>query len=427
MNEYKGKSILIMGATSQTVPFITKAHEMGVKVYCADNSTTAIAKRYADYPLLIDCFDIDQLEIVVNEKSIDGIVLGCADVLLSPYEELCHRTGKPCYATREQVDTFGNKKGLKIKLKEYGLPYIPEFKVSGEDTSIIKDEQFPIFVKPVDNCSSKGMSVCFKREDFSESVKKALDASRSKTILVERYMLCDDISITYTFADGNIFVTSISDRYVNREQKGVGTITTALVYPSKYTKLYFDTIHEKACNMFRALGIKNGVLTMQSFVENGQIMFYDPAFRTTGGQGYILYNYFGAVDQIRMLIEFALTGKMTNDIGKISTSCNFGSAWAVNLVVLIKTGTIKSIKGIEEAKRVPGVINVTQSHFEGDTVTGRGTLDQTLARLHIVADTKEELSQAIDSVIRGVRVFDTEDNDMLLTQFDTKDLQKYYV
>jgi biotin carboxylase len=425
MNEFLGKSILVMGATSQTVPFITKAQEMGIKVYCADYSESATAKRYADFPLLIDCFDIDQLEKVVEEKSIDGIVLGCADVLLPPYEELCRRTGKPCYATKEQVATFGNKKGLKIKLKEYGLPYIPEFSLV--DIETIKDEDFPVFVKPVDNCSSKGMSVCYRREDLKQSVEKALGASRSKTILVERYMVCDDISITYTFVDGNVFVTSISDRYVNREQEGVGTITTALVYPSKYTQLYFDTIHDKACRMFREMGIKNGVLTMQSFVEEGKIMFYDPAFRTTGGQGYIIYNYFGAVDQIRMLIEFSLTGKMTEDISSISEECNFGSSWAVNLVLLVKTGIIKSIVGLDEAKKVPGVINVTPTHFEGDSVKGRGTLDQTLARLHIVADTKEELSQAIDSVIRGVRVFDTEDNDMLLTQFDTKDLQNYYV
>lgn len=425
MNEFIGKTILILGATSQTVPFIEKAHEMGIRVYCSDYNPDAIAKRYADYPLNIDCFDLDALAKKVIDLSIDGIVLGCADPLLAPYAELCKRLGKPCYATKEQVETLGNKKGLKEKLKDYGLPFIPEFELtSGKDVDL-KDDDYPVFVKPVDNCSSKGMSVCYKREDFADSVSKALSASRSKTILIERYMVCDDISITYTFVNGRIFVTSISDRYVNREQVGVGTITTALVYPSKYTQLYFDTIHEKACDMFRGLGIRNGVLTMQSFVENGKIMFYDPAFRTTGGQGYIIYNHFGTVDQIKMLIEFALTGKMTDNISEISDSCNFGKSWAVNLVVLVKTGTIKSIKGIEEANLVPGVINVTQNHFEGDIVKGRGTLDQTLARLHIVANTKEELAASIDAVIKGLQVVDADGNDMLLQQFDTSELNNY--
>ena len=166
---------------------------------------------------------------------------------------------------------------------------------------------------------------------------KALDASRSKTVLVEKYMVCDDISITYTFVDGKAYVTSISDRYVNREQKGYGTISTALVYPSKYTQLYFETIHEKAIRLFNDMDIKNGVLTIQAFVEDGKIMFYDPAFRTTGGQGYILYEYFGVVDQIKMLIEFSLTGKMTEDVSEIKEICNFGASWAVNLVLLVKT------------------------------------------------------------------------------------------
>lgn len=426
MDTLKDKKILILGATAQTVPFIKTAQKMGIKTYVADHIETSPAKKYADFPLLINCFDIDALEKAVYEYAIDGIVLGCADILLPSYQKLCERTGKFCYATSEQISVFGNKKGLKSMLKKYGLPFIPEYSVEKiEDCNLIPDEDFPIFVKPVDNCSSKGMSVCYVRDNFEECYNKAMSASKSKTILVESFMECDDISITYTFVDSNVFVTSISDRYVNRDQKGVGTITTALVYPSKYTDLYFKTIHDKACKMFKDLRIVNGILTIQAFAKDGKIMFYDPAFRVTGGQGYIFFDYFGKVDQIKMLIEFSILGSMLNGPINIDPSCNFGDKWAVNLVILAKTGQIGVIEGIEEIKRMSGVINVTQSHFDGDVITGRGTLDQTVARLHIVADTKEDLGVLIDRVLATIRVTSNDGSNMLLTQFDTEMLKTY--
>lgn len=424
--KYKGKKILILGATSQTVPFVKKAQSMGIEVHVADYLEKSVAKKCADVPVLINCFDIDSLEKYVLENAIDGILLGCADILLPSYYELCARTGKYCYAKKEQIEVFGNKKGLKNKLREYELPYIPEYNFSDDNSIAIPVEDFPVFVKPVDNCSSKGMSVCNSQSEFDTCINKALDASRSKTVLVERYMVCDDISITYTFVDGKAYVTSISDRYVNREQKGYGTISTALVYPSKYTQLYFDTVHEKAIRLFKDMDIKNGVLTIQSFVEDGKIMFYDPAFRTTGGQGYIIYEHFGVVDQIKMLIEFSLTGKMTDTVSEIKDSCNFGTSWAVNLVLLVKTGVIGSIQGIDEAKDIPGVINVTQCHFVGDNVKGKGTLDQTISRMHIVASSKSELASIIQRVLNGLIVTDVDGNDMLMEQFNPNILNEEY-
>ena len=59
---YKGKKILILGATTQTIPFIKKAQAMGIEVHVADHLLNSPAKKYADFPVQINCFDIDSLE-----------------------------------------------------------------------------------------------------------------------------------------------------------------------------------------------------------------------------------------------------------------------------------------------------------------------------------------------------------------------------
>ncbi len=408
-----------MGATAQTVPFVEYSKKWEIKTYVADHVVNSPAKKYADVPLLINCFHVDELERLVNEEKIDGILLGCADVLLPYYQQLCERTNKFCYATREQVKVFGNKKGLKQALKDHELPTIPEYDLMNGEIDF-NQLSYPLFVKPVDNNSSKGMSVCHDYSEMEKCCSKALSASTSKTILIEKYMVCDDICVTYTFIDKEVYVTSISDRYVNRENLDTGTITTALIYPSKYTDLYFDTMHKKMCELFQSLEICNGVLTIQAFVEDGKIMFYDPAFRTTGGQGYIFFNHFGILDQVEMLITFALSGKMVLKEKCLTHICNFGDKWAANLVILIKTGIIKDIQGFEEIESIKGVLNITQSHFNGDAIVEKGTLDQAVARLHIVADSKKELSERIKKSLSLIHITDENGNDMLIKQFDSK-------
>jgi hypothetical protein len=178
--------------------------------------------------------------------------------------------------------------------------------------------------------------------------------------------------------------------------------------------------------MFEDLKIKNGILTIQAFVKDNKIMFYDPAFRVTGGQGYIFFEYFGKVDQIKMLIEFSITGNMIENEEAIDSSCNFGKNWATNLVILAKTGTIGLIEGFDKIKDYPGVLNVTQSHFEGDEIRGRGTLDQAVARIHLVADNKENLKELINRVLDVITVTDVKGKNMLLKQFEPSILSTAY-
>lgn len=109
---------------------------------------------------------------------------------------------------------------------------------------------------------------------------------------------------------------------------------------------------------------------------------------------------------------------MTTSGTAISNQCNFKENWAVNLVILAKTGVVGNIEGIESVKNMEGVINFTQCHFSRDVITGKGTLDQTVARLHLVSENKKKLAKLIEKVLKTIKVYDEKGEDMLLTQFD---------
>ncbi|MBR1677140.1 MAG: hypothetical protein IJ706_07525 [Clostridia bacterium] len=417
--ELKGKKLLILGATTETIFLVKKAESLGVLTYVVDPYENAPAKKYSSNPINLNCFDIDGVLGIIENNKIDGVLPGCADVLVPVYEEVCRKAGKYCYINEEIVKVFGNKKGLKEMLIKHGLPVIEEF--TYEEVISEGFNSYPIFLKPTDNNSSKGMTIVYDKSGFDVAYKKALENSRSKTVLIEKYKTCNDFFMGYLLQDGKVAVTFTADRFVNAEQKGVGTITAGMLYPSKYTDLYFNTIHKKMISIFEKLEFKNGLMHIQGFVENGKIMFYDPALRITGGQEYLLLEKIYGLDLLKCLINFALIGSVAEEDLTSICDCKFHGKIGCNLAFSVRAGKIGKIDGIEYAKKHKNVINVTQEHYDGALIDRIGTAQQNIARMHLIADSREEMRDAILDLQANVIAYDEAGCNMMLTGLNAND------
>ena len=414
----KRKKLFILGATSETCKLVQKAESMGIETYVADPYENALAKKYSSHPILVDCFNVDEICKIIIDEKIDGVLPGCADILVPVYEEVCRRLGKFCYVNKNLVETFNNKKGLKDILIKHGLSVINDY--TKEDIEGGMFDSFPIFIKPVDNNSSKGMYIIHNKNEFASLYQKSLSFSRSKTVLIEEYKQCDDFFIGYFIEDGNVEVAFTGDRFVIN-QSGVGSITSGIIYPSRYQHLYFTKVHKKMLNIFKELNFKNGICAIQGFVENDKIMFYDPALRITGGQEYVLVDFFTGVDELKALITYALYGKMSNNEIYKKCDCSFGGRFGCNLTFSVKPCTIGQIDGIDYAKNHSGVINITQEHKEGDIIDRIGTAQQNFARMHIFANNKEEMRDLIIDLQKNVVAYDTDGNNIMLKGLDAEE------
>lgn len=412
----ENKKLLILGANPETAVLVNTAKSMGIYTIVTDYIPDSYAKKIADKAYDIDGLNVDGLVAVAKEEKVDGVIVGTADPLIPSYYQVCQRLDLPCYCTEEAVRAFTNKIEFKKVCNMFGVQGVPEYSI--ED--VWKDKvKYPILVKPSDGRSGKGMSVCFSKEEVEPAVQKALAASRCKTYLLERYMECDDVFMYYTFIDGKYYLSAMPDRFTSKEQKGVDPVVLGAVYPSKYIELYQNTLHEKMCQVFQYLKIRNGVLLVQAFVENDQFYVYDPGFRLQGGAPHILIENINHFDQQKMLVQLALTGKMGDDIEE-KNDVYFQGKIAASQVVLLKGGIIKKITGIEEVSRFPGVIKTTQRLFVGDEVSMIGTEQQILVRFHLVCETKEQLRSLVDKINHTVSATDSNDNQMCLQGLQPK-------
>lgn len=419
--EFEGKKLLILGGNPETTPLVEMANDMGILTIVTSARHTDLAKQAAWKACDIDGMDVPGLIALAREEKVDGVLVGVADILVPAYCKVCGALGLPCYATQEIVDVFAFKDVFKATCERYGVHGIPEYYLDADMNREDLDKiQYPVMVKPVDNGGGVGMTVAYNEAELVKGVEKALAASNQKRFIVEKYMLCDDMGMYYTFKDGECSASCIYDRYTTDEQPGLSRVCLGGTYPSKHMEEYFSRMHENAVRMFREIGIKNGVLMLSGFYENGEFYVYDTGFRLQGEAPHLLMKAIHGFDQREMLIRFALTGSEGEiDLKKEDDAYLRGKKGAT-LWFLLRKGRIAKISGLEGVEDDPRVVANIQRLQVGDVVLPEwtGNEKQVLTRMYLVCDSKEELADCLREYQEKVCVYDENGNDMLLEGFD---------
>lgn len=408
----KGKKLLILGGTKLSCDIITTAEKMGVYTIVTDwnDIKKSPAKLYADEYWDVSLMDYKELLERVHDNNVNGILTGFTDSYLLPYQKLCELAKMPCYATKEQLEWTLDKKKFKEKCRKHDVPVVPEYNMDNFDKSIIS-RGHKVIIKPVDNSGSRGICICDDPESFEEKLKYSLDFSAKKKVVVERYMDCDDVSFEYKVQEGEVSLTAICDRYIYKTLDE-GSVTSTLIYPSKYTEAYLSDVDKRVKRMFELEGLRNGVLFMQAFVDDGEFYFYEMGYRLSGGRHYIFTENQNGDNAVKELINFALTGKMSDyRIANIANP-SFKDVCSQQSIIC-KSDKIAKVEGWDDISGIPQVIDAMQVYKEGDVVGKEGTTASIFARLHIVVKSLDELNTIKRKIYSTLKV-ENEDGENLV-------------
>ena len=415
------KKLLIIGANPETISLIEKAKLMGIKTYVTDYNKMTYAKKFADVACDVDGMDVDGLVNLVKKENIDAVLVGVAEALIPTYCKVCEVLDYPCFASMDQFEVMISKDNFKNTCRKYNVPVVPEYSLGDVDKI-----EYPVIVKPVDSSSSKGISICQNRQELDKAIEKALSFSFRKKILIEKYMDGLEVIIYYVIQDGNPIMVAMCDRYTSKEQKGITQLPSAYIFPSKHIERYKAEVDEHVKDMLRGMHVQNGVLFLQSFIENGSVYIYEPGFRLNGAQEHMIVSELTGIDAKELLINYAFNGKMSDKNVDSLADPYFHGNFACKLSPLVKEGKIDKITGVEKIRRLNGVVAVNPNYEDGEIVAGLGTQRQMAANIFIVAPTMELLKERVDAVIENFHVTDESGNNMLLKPFDTSIIEKEY-
>lgn len=413
MSDLKGKKLLILGSNAISCGIVETAKKMGIYTIVTswNKIDEAPAKRIADAYWDVSLLDYDLLIKGIKEEGIDGIITGFTDSYLLPYQHLCELTGLPCYATKEAIETTIDKKKFKKLCHDNGVPVIPEYSKDTFDPTLI-NENNKVIIKPVDNSGSRGVVLCKSPEEYQKCIDYALSFSAKKEVIIEKYMDMDSFAASYTIQDGNISLSTLNDRLEHKSSE-TAAITTAGIYPSKYLDLYLEKMDEKMKRMYRTLGVTNGVLSVQGFVDGENFYVMEMGYRLTGGQHYIFSKHENGISALEQLIYFAITGKMADFSIKEKDNPRFKDL-CLNLCILGKSAKVARIEGKEFIEKLPELINASFLKDVGDQIGMDGTTAQKIANLHLVLKGRDDMERVLSEIQAKFHVYDEEGNDLVL-------------
>ena len=411
--DIKGKKLLILGANAITCEIVNAAKALGVYTIATDYNPVekAPAKLIADEYWNDSIMDYDVLLPKIKEHKVDGILTGFIDIVLLPYQHLCELAGLPCYATKEVFETTMDKAKFKKLCRDNGVTVIPEYDLATFDPNIINDKN-KVIIKPVDNSGSRGVVICGKPEEFSKCLDYSMSFSKKKQVVIEKYMELDSVSASYNIQDGVISLSTFNDRYVHKSPDG-GAVTCLSLYPSKYLDDYMEKMNDKVCAMYRNLGVKNGLLSLQFFTDGEDFYVMEMGHRLTGGQHYMISKAENGLSSLDQLIHFAVTGKMADFSIAEKDNARFKNVYC-HLYILGKEAKIARFEGLDYLKNLPEVIHFSQMKRVGDTIGPDGTSAQKVVGLHLKVKDRDDLNRILRDIQQKFHFYDEDGNDLTI-------------
>ena len=353
------KRLMIVGASVLQLPAIIKAKEMGLYVGVADYNPRAVGIQYADEFFNASTMDEDAVLQAAEQFKPDGIMTLATDMPMrgvSRVSDKMHLHSISYETSFKATDKYEMIKAFKA----HGVPSPWYFVVDSIDEirELEGELSYPCIIKPTDNAGSHGVAKVYSFEELLGNYDYSHSCSRKGRVIIEEYLDGPEVSVEVMVVNGNVHILQITDKITTGAPHFV---EMGHSQPSQLSKATRESIARVAIAANKAIGIKNGPSHTEIRVTKEGPKIVELGARL-GGDCITthLVPLSTGVNMVECSIRIALGEKPD-----LEPKWNKGAA-----IRYLKTGTgtVREIKGIEEAESIPGVIQVSIVHGVGERV-----------------------------------------------------------
>lgn len=358
------KKLMILGASILQLPAIEKAKEMRLDVVVVDMNPDAIGFNVPGIEKeIISTIDIQTVISAAKRHRIDGIMTLATDMPMRTVAAVAKEMNL-IGIDEETALKATNKAEMRKALQLNNVPIPKFYVVSNKDEykEVVKQFDVPFIVKPADSSGSRGI---FEVKDIHnedlivEAYEYCHPFSRVGDVVVEEYMEGPEVSVETLTVNGECHVIQITDKLTTGAPHYV---EMGHSQPTMLSKEIAEQISKVAKAANKAIGIKNGPSHTEIIVTKEGPKIVELGARL-GGDNITthLVPLSTGVNMVECCIKIAL-----GEIPDIKKKWNKGSAIRY---FNQKPGCIKFIDGIEEAKKVPGIKQISIVHEVGENIT----------------------------------------------------------
>ena len=386
------KTLMILGASILQLPAIEKAVEMGLKVVALDMNPDAVGFTVpAVLKEVISTIDIPAAVNAAKKYRIDGVMTLASDMPMRTVAAVAKECGL-VGITEETALKATDKSVMREALKHAGVPIPVFYRVENMDEYIRAVRHMPasFMVKPADNSGSRGIYKVEDQQDAELAYEYAKRFSRNGVLVVEECMVGPEVSVETIAYAGQVHVVQITDKITTGAPHFVEMGHTQ---PTRLNCA--EAIKSVAIAANKAVGIENGPSHTEIIVTEEGPKIVELGARL-GGDCITthLVPLSTGVNMVETCIRIALGEKPD-----ITSTLNCGSAIRY---FPQHAGVIQDIQGIEEAKKISGIKQVSVVHGIGEKVTeitdSGSRMGFVIAQGKNAADAAQKCEQALSKI-----------------------------
>lgn len=302
------RKLLLLGGTRYLLPVIRKAHDMGLYVITADNVPGNPAHKYSDQYENVSTIDRNAVLKCAQENKVDGLMAFACDNAVVTAAYVSTRMGLST-PPLESVEILQDKSRFRDFLSKNGfnVPFFQEFNNIDDAFDSSRSFPYPMIVKPVDSCGSKGVSRVDDASQLLGALKRAEAASFKKAVIVEQFLIPDgNPSDSDCFSiDGKLVFTSFSDQYFDSDSGNPYT-PIGYAWPRAFgieVKTYLESEIQRLLSL---LAMSTSLYNIETRVSNSVPYIMECSPRGGGNRICEMLEHVYGVDLISMAIKSAL-------------------------------------------------------------------------------------------------------------------------
>lgn len=358
------RKVMLLGAAQGEVPLLKAYQKLGCFVVVVGKGSHYPCCKLADRFYDIDLMDYDAVMKIAREERITAVSSNTLEFTIPLGAWIAESLNIEGIGAETALD-FTNKYRMRNAAKKVGVA-VPEYtscESIDDAVSFAMRVGFPLIMKPVDNCASRGVikveSLSELRDQFSNSIKESLSA---KKVIVERFITgieynvdafthnyqCDNLDVafkdtvrcngfcvpmSYIIQDADSCQTSIEQRLLQENKK-----------------------------LVEGMKLKFGITHANYIYCPGDDKIYLVEIAARGGGDGISEFMIELATGCDVNLLLALYSMGIDVLGGNSLHLREGAAAWYGFE--LPEGVIETVYGLEDVKRLPGVYGVLDSTFE---------------------------------------------------------------
>ena len=351
--------ILILGGSILQLPAIKKAKEMGLYVGVVDFNPNAIGRKYADEFFEISTIDIDGVTTAAKKFLPQGVITLATDMPMRTVAAVAKTIGLK--GISPEIAYRATDKVAMIKcFEDNNVPHPWYYEVRDENYwhFLINELTYPCIIKPADSSGSRGVCLLNNKQEASQVYSYAKSHSSSGVVIVEEYMKGPEVSVEIIVYENEIHIISITDKMTTGAPHFV---ELGHKQPSALSEKVKKDIAQVAIKAVKAIGINNSAAHVEIIVTDNGPKLVELGARLGGDciTSHLVPLSTG-IDMVKASIDLAMGHKpdLNKTIEKVSM---------IKYIPSTK-GILKNIKGIDQAREIPGIKEVTITKQIGEEV-----------------------------------------------------------